>query len=141
MYYQVPRNEDMDRRMRLLKVEKTMWTVLGILEFLLGLRLFFNLIAASLISGFSGFIQSVTGIIIAPFGALLGMPVFAGSVFEMTTLAAMAAYALIFWIIISMNGSLIARTTKISQETDDRVTEPPSSYAQETVLQNEERED
>ena len=108
MRYQVPRDEAENRRMRLERVEWIMWTVLGILEFLLVLRLVINLFSANLDNGFKIFIFGVTKVIIAPFGSLLGMPAIEGSVFEMTTLVAMAAYALIFWIIISLNGSVMA---------------------------------
>ena len=135
MRYQVPRDEAEKRRMRLERVEWIMWTVLGILEFLLGLRLVINLFSANLDNGFKIFIFGVTKVIIAPFGSLLGMPAFEGSVFEMTTLVAMAAYALIFWIIISLNGSVMARVEQNNQEAVNVAVEPSSSQLPETVLQ------
>jgi hypothetical protein len=110
MYFQVPRDEAENRRILLERVDWIMWTILGIIEFMLVLRLIINLLSAGPGKGFGAFIRLATGVIIAPFGSLLGMPAFKGSVFEMTTLAAMAAYLLFFWIIISMNGTLMVRT-------------------------------
>jgi len=121
VYYQEPREEDLDRRKLLLKVECIMWTVLGILQLLLGLRLFYKLLDANAIGGFGAFVISITGAIIAPLGAVLRIPALSGAAFEMTTLAAMAAYLLFFWIILSMNGTLISRTTRVSMEPDNLV--------------------
>lgn len=137
MYYQEPREEDMDRRKLLLKVEWIMWAVLGILQFLLGLRLIYKLLDANAIGGFGAFIVGITGVIIAPLGAVLRIPALSGAAFEMTTLAAMAAYLLFFWIIISINGTLISRTTRISMEPDNLVMD--SSYDQDplSVLDDE----
>jgi len=121
VYYQEPREEDLDRRKLLLKVEWITWTVLGILQLLLGLRLFYKLLDANTIGGFGAFVVSITGAIIAPLGAVLRIPALSGAAFEMTTLAAMAAYLLFFWIILSMNGTLISRTTRVSMEPDNLV--------------------
>ena len=109
--------------MRHFKVEWIMWAVLGLLEFMLGSRIVLKLIAADPGSGFFLFINGLTGVIIAPFGTLMGIPAFEGSVFEMTSLAAMAVYALLFWIIISVNRPLSVQVTTGSQESESNVAE------------------
>ena len=137
MYYQEPREEDLDRRKLLLKVEWIMWAVLGILQLLLGLRLFYKLLDANAIGGFGAFVVSITGAIIAPLGAVLRIPALSGAAFEMTTLAAMAAYLLFFWIILSMNGTLINRTTRVSMEPDNLVMDLPYDQDPLSVLDDE----
>jgi len=137
VYYQEPREEDLDRRKLLLKVECIMWTVLGILQLLLGLRLFYKLLDANAIGGFGAFVVSITGAIISPLGAVLRIPALSGAAFEMTTLAAMAAYLLFFWIILSMNGTLISRTTRVSMEPDNLVMDSPYDQDPLSVLDDE----
>ena len=104
--------------MRPFRIGWIMWAVLGLLEFMLGFRFAIKLIAADPGSSLSIFVNGITGVIIAPFGTLLGMPTFEGSVFEMTTLVAMGVYAMLFWIIISVNGPLLDRVPKNTQETE-----------------------
>jgi zinc transporter ZupT len=88
-----------------------MYTLLGILEILLGLRFLLKLIAANPDSGFSLFIYGITGIFVAPFNALIGTPTFGGSSFEATTLIAMGVYALLFWIIVRVLQVATSQTT------------------------------
>lgn len=134
MRYQVPQEEDENRKL-LKSVEWIMWTMLGILEFLLVLRVAINLFSTSLDNGFKIFIFGVTKVIIAPFGSLLGMPEFEGSVFEMTTSVAMATYALVFWIIISLNRSMMARALEPSSS------KFPNRVLQEMIFQDDEGEE
>jgi YggT family protein len=97
---QVTRDVAAERRLWLLQINRIMWTVLGILEILLGLRFMLKLIAANPNSGFAVFIYGITGVFTAPFNALVGTPTFEGSILEVTTLIAMAVYALLFWILV-----------------------------------------
>jgi uncharacterized membrane protein len=97
---QVTRDVAAERRQRVFQIDRIMWTILGILMILLGLRFMLKLIAANPNSGFSVFIYGITGVLIAPFRALLGTPTFGGSSFEVTTLVAMVVYALLFWVLV-----------------------------------------
>lgn len=89
-----------ERRLWFLQIDRIMYTILGILEILLGLRFLLKLIGANAESGFSVFIYGITGIFIAPFNALIGTPTYNGASFEATTLIAMAVYALLFWVLV-----------------------------------------
>lgn len=97
---QVTRDVAAERRLQTFQINRVLWTILGILEILLGLRFLLKLIAANAGSGFATFIYGITGAFTAPFNALLGTPVMDGSVLEVTTLIAMAVYALLFWVIV-----------------------------------------
>lgn len=84
------------RRLQLIQITRIMLLVLGLLEMMLGLRFILKLMAANPVNGFAGFIYGLTGTFTGPFDALLGPPAIDGSIFETTTLIAMAAYAMLF---------------------------------------------
>ncbi|MCE5259439.1 MAG: YggT family protein [Chloroflexi bacterium] len=119
---QVTRDVAAEQRMGVSKVAQVIWILLGLLEILLGLRVVFKLIAANPDAGFATFIYGITKPFIAPFALLVGTPTAGGSVFEFTTLIAMAVYALFVWIIVRLimvgaNRSS-ARTETRSEHTD-----------------------
>jgi uncharacterized membrane protein len=89
-----------ERRLWSFQINRIVWTVLGILEILLGLRFVLKLIAANPHSGFAVFIYGITGVFVAPFNALLGNPTYKGAALEVTTLIGMAVYALLFWVLV-----------------------------------------
>jgi hypothetical protein len=70
-----------------------------ILEALLAFRFFLKLFAANPSAGFTTFIYGVTTIFVAPFMAVFRITQIEGSIFEWTTLLAMAVYWLIAWAI------------------------------------------
>jgi uncharacterized membrane protein len=96
----VTRDIAAERRLQLFQIERVVWTILGLLEILLGLRFVLKLIGANPGSGFGGFIYGITAVFVAPFAGLISTPVAGGSVLELTTLIAMAVYALFFWLIV-----------------------------------------
>jgi uncharacterized membrane protein len=108
---QVTRDVAAEGRLRFLQVDRILYTLLAILEILLGLRFVLKLIAANPASGFSVFIYGVTGLFLAPFNALVGTPKVGGSVIEVTTLIAMAVYALLFWVLARVIQIGASRTT------------------------------
>lgn len=86
-----------ERRFRMSKIYHIMWALLVLLEILLALRFLLRLIAANANSGFAMFIYGITGIFVGPFNGLISTPTSGGTAIEVTTLIAMAIYALIFW--------------------------------------------
>jgi len=99
---EVIRDVAAERRLRLALVTQIVWAILGLLEVLLGLRFLLKLIAANAASGFAVLIYGVTQLFIAPFELLVGTPTSGGIILEVTTLIAMAIYALIFWGVVSV---------------------------------------
>jgi YggT family protein len=108
---QVTRDVAAEGRLRFLQIDRILYTLLGILEIVLGLRFVLKLIAANADSGFSVFIYGVTGVFLAPFNALVGTPKVGGSVLEVNTLIAMAVYALLFWVLVRILQIGTSRTT------------------------------
>ena len=89
-----------ERRLVFYQVTRVMWTILGLIEILLGLRFVLKLIAANAESGFGALIYGVSGVFTAPFAGLVTTPASGGNILEVTTLIAMGVYALFFWIIV-----------------------------------------
>jgi YggT family protein len=116
---QVTRDVAAERRLWFLQIDRIMYTLLGMLEILLGLRFLLKLIAANPDSGFSVFIYGITGLFVAPFNALIGTPTYQGASFEATTLIAMAVYALFFWVLVRV---ILVATSQTSARTITRST-------------------
>jgi uncharacterized membrane protein len=116
---QVTRDVAAERRMGQFQLTRILMTVLGVLEILLALRFVLHLIAANAASGFSQLIYGLSGLFVAPFTGLVGTPTSGGTTVEMTTLIAMAVYALLFWIIMRIIPIVVDRP---SARTISRVT-------------------
>ena len=95
----VTRDVAAERRQGTFQVTQIIWTLVGILEIALGLRFVLKLIAANPDAGFARAIYGLTQPFLAPFTALVGTPTSGGTVLEVTTLIAMAVYALLAWIV------------------------------------------
>jgi uncharacterized membrane protein len=96
---QVTRDVAAERRMGMFQITRILMTVLAVLEILLAIRFVLHLIGANAASGFAEFIYGASGLFIAPFTGLVGTPTSGGTTLEVTTLIAMAVYALLFWIV------------------------------------------
>ncbi len=94
---QMVRDVAAERRMGMFQLYRIFWSILAFLEILLALRFVLRLISANAESGFGMLIYGVTGLFVAPFNGLISTPTPGGSAIEVTTLIAMAVYALIFW--------------------------------------------
>lgn len=86
-----------ERRMNVFQVTRLIWSILALLEIMLGLRFMLKLIGANAASGFGSFVYGTTGLFVAPFNSLLSSWSSGASILEVTTLVAMAIYALVFW--------------------------------------------
>ena len=95
----VVRDVAAERRMELVLIYRFLWTILSFLEILLAIRFLLRLIGANPASGFAVFIYGVSGMFTSPFFGLVPTPAFGVGLAELTTLIAMAIYALLFWII------------------------------------------
>jgi len=85
---QVTRDVAAEGRLRTIQITRIMWTAVGILEILLGLRFMLKLIGANPGSGFAGFIYGITGAFTAPFNSLLGTPAVDGASLEVLAVLA-----------------------------------------------------
>ena len=104
-------------------IDRMMWILLGLLETLLGVRLLLGLGKVDMGNGFLLVFGRVSGAVTAPLNALLGLPVNQGSGLVVTTLVAMGVYAAMFWIVISMSGSLAQQVETRTRESVGRIEE------------------
>jgi YggT family protein len=114
---QVTRDVAAERRLRFGLVTQIIGAVLGLLEVLLGLRFVLKLIAANPSSGFAVFVYGMTQPFLAPFKALVGTPRTGGVILEVTTLIAMAVYALFARVVV---GAVRIAATRPSARTVTR---------------------
>jgi hypothetical protein len=76
------------------------YMVLAVVDGLIAIRFVLKLLAANPDAGFAQLIYGVTAPLVAPFSGLLGNPASGtGNKFEVTSLAAMAVYALVAWLL------------------------------------------
>lgn len=87
---------DAASRWAVFKIDQTLWLLLGMLEALLGIRVFLKLIAANPESGFARFIYGLSDLFLLPFFGLTQTPSANGAVLEIPTIIAMVVYALVF---------------------------------------------
>lgn len=86
-----------EKRLNLFRFNRILWSILGLVEIMLGLRFVLKLLGANPDSGFGTFIYGVTGLLVMPFTGLLPTWESGGAIFETTTLVAMLVFALICW--------------------------------------------
>ncbi len=99
-----------ERRMNTYQIGRLLWTILGLLEIMLGLRFLLKLVGANGASGFGTFVYGTTGLFVKPFAGLVSTWTSGDSILEVNTLVAMAIYALVFWGIVRVLGMAMERT-------------------------------
>ncbi len=130
---QVIRDVAAERRLGLFQITRIMWTVLGILEVLLGLRFMLKLIAANPESGFAWFIYGITGLFAKPFTDLVSTWSSGKTILEVTTLIAMAVYALLFWGIVRVTRIVADRPSALSVTRSTREQTPGGTGNERTT--------
>ena len=86
-----------ERRIFTFKATQIVWLVFGILEGMIALRFLLKLIGANPDSPFSGFVYGFTDLFLIPFSGLVGTPTAGKIILEISSLIAMAVYALLAW--------------------------------------------
>ncbi len=77
------------------------WYVVGIIDFLLLLRILFHLFGARAV-GFTNFLYSLTGFFTMPFQGIFPNPNIEGAYFDMAALTAIIVYLLLGWMIVGL---------------------------------------
>lgn len=78
------------------------WYLLGIIDVFLALRFFLKLFGANTEAGFTNFVYTLTYPLTAVFSTVFRVSQVEGSLFEWTTLLAMAVYGLVVWGIVKL---------------------------------------
>lgn len=102
----------------LYRTSQIVWYIVGLIETLLILRFFLKLFGANPEAGFTQFIYGATSIFAAPFFLVFGASQVEGSVFEWSTLLAMAVYLLVAWLIVK---ALVMGKPVSTEEADQKL--------------------
>lgn len=81
---------------------QVIWYILGVIEVLLGFRIFLKMLGANPFSGFTDLIYGVTDPLALPFYGVFGVTVTDQSVFEWSTIVAGIVYALLAYGVIQL---------------------------------------
>jgi len=118
------------------KLTEAVWLLFGILEALIGLRVFLKLIAANPNNPFAELVYNASSLFVWPFSGLTFTPAAAGMVLEIPSIIAMLVYALIAWVIVRLIWIVLDRPvdpTVVSQTTVVRETTAAPTTAAPTL--------
>jgi hypothetical protein len=129
-----------EQRVATFKATQLIWLLLGILEAMIALRVFFKLIAVNAANPFAALLYSVSGFFVAPFESLVGAPAAGGMVLEISSLIAMIVFFLVVWaferivkvIFYHPRGPVSVRQTTVSDHVPEQA---PLSTRQTTVTE------
>ena len=79
------------------RAAQIVYTIGGIIEALIVIRLILKLLAANPDAGFSSFIYGITNPLVAPFQGVFATPQSHGSILDMAAILAIIVYALLIW--------------------------------------------
>src|ERR1700687_6240871 len=99
-----------ERRMNNFQVTRLIWSILGLLEIMLGLRFLLKLVGANGASGFGTFVYGTTELFVKPFAGLVSTWTSGSSILEVNTLVAMAIYALFIWGVVRVLSMVMDRS-------------------------------
>lgn len=90
------------RRELFRRATNVVWTIIGLIEILIGLRILLKLIAANAANGFVHFIYDFSGVFVSPFVGIVHDLKSGNAVLEVNSLIAMLVYLLIGWIVVRL---------------------------------------
>lgn len=114
-----PPQQVYEKKKVIFRAYQVIWYILGVIEVLLAFRVVLKLLGANPASGFTSFIYAVSGPFAIPFLGILPTARAAGSVFEWSTLIAMAVYAVIAWGLVKLLQFLNPTTPEEVKQTVD----------------------
>lgn len=98
----VVRDAVAERRFQLQRASQLIWLVTGILEGMFGLRFLLKLIASNPENAFVRLLYGFTELFLRPFLTIQPTPEAGGMALEISTLIAMAVYALVAWVLVKV---------------------------------------
>jgi uncharacterized membrane protein len=111
---------NLENRQVAYKIIQFIWLLFGVLEALIGLRIFLKLIAANPANWFTAFVYQLTDIFLWPFQGIIVDPALQGFVLEISSLIAMLVYALVAWVLVRLSWLLLYNRASSRVTTYDR---------------------
>lgn len=78
-------------------LQRVVWFIAGLISVIIALRFVLLLLGANRGAGFTDFVYSLSAPFVAPFVGIFGEPAYGTSVFEVSSLLAIAIYLLVAW--------------------------------------------
>jgi hypothetical protein len=116
-----------EQRAFIVRLTEIVWLLFGILEALIGLRVFLKLIAANPNNPFASLVYQASSLFVWPFSGLTIAPAAEGMVLEIPSIIAMVVYGLVAWLVVRLIWIVFDRPeapTTVSQTTVVRETTP-----------------
>ena len=107
-------------RENIFKITQFIWLMFGILEALIGFRIFLRFIAANPANWFASLVYRLSEPFLLPFQGIIVDPSFQGFVLELSSVIALLVYALAAWAIVRLVWLVFYRRTASSVTTYDR---------------------
>ncbi len=123
-----------ERWLGFVQAQRSVWTILTVMEVFMGLRFFLKWIAANPNSGFAAFLYWLTDLVLWPFAGLVGNPTNGDSILEVTTLLAMLIYALLFWVALRVIQLTAYRPTAITVMRSVHEEKPDGTASERTIF-------
>jgi len=116
----VEQDVNLENRQAVYKVTQLVWLFFGLLEGLIGFRIFLKVIAANPNNWFTAFVYQISEIFLWPFQNIIVNPSFDGFVLEISSFIAMLVYALLAWALVRLIWLVFYRRATTRVTTYDR---------------------
>ena len=113
-------DKNLEERQSVSKVVQFTWFLFGLLEALIGFRIFLKIIGANPGNWFTSLVYQLSDIFLWPFQTITTNPQFQGFVFEISSLIALFVYAFIGWAVVRVIWLVFYRRPTTSLTVYDR---------------------
>jgi len=111
-----------EQRAFIVRLTELVWLLFGILEALIGLRVFLKLIAANPNNPFAALVYNASTLFVWPFSGLTVTPAAEGMVLDIPSVIAMLVYALVAWVIVRLIWIVLDRAGESTVVSETAVT-------------------
>jgi len=128
-----------EQRAFIVRLTELVWLLFGILEALIGLRVFLKLIAANPNNPFAALVYNASTLFVWPFSGLTVTPAAEGMVLDIPSVIAMLVYALVAWVIVRLIWIVFDRageSTVVSETTVTRESAVTPTTTTQTTTTN-----
>ncbi len=125
------REPGLEQRLFTFKATYVIWLLWVMLEALLALRIGLKLIGANADNPFAALIYGFTNLFLFPFAGLIGTPTAGGRALEISSVIAMAVYALLFWVVVGVIPIVAYRASARTVTRSTREQTPPGGTGNE----------
>lgn len=117
----VIRDAGSERQQSINRVSQFIWLIFGVIIILIAIRVVLRLIVANPANTFADVIYNITNIFLGPFFGLTGTPTTTnGMALEVSSLIAIAVYALVAWLVVTLVRILFSKSAARRIETYER---------------------